>query len=114
MKTAFPLTPSVPLVSEPTLNETQRQLRGILEYWGPNGEKHVSNGSLHQDGGRCAVNALAVVVGKKSVFDLQYNEAWRMMDTAADEMGFSCSAMCSDSGFDNARKMVRRAIELAQ
>lgn len=102
-------------VSKPAENETQRQLRGILEYWGPNGERHCC---MAVDGEkRCAVRAYEHLYGE---YGAGCSDAIYLMNRAAREMGFGSElvaltpvAQCSDSGFPNARKMVLRAIELA-
>lgn len=66
------------------LNEVQKRLQAILDYWG-----------------------LFHFLEADTVASVEH------MDAAAEELGFDCAEDCSDSGFENARKMVLRAIALA-
>lgn len=92
------------------LNEVQKRLQAILDYWGPNGEGHYC-GRCSPDGKRgCFVTVSMNRCGAGYEIQLRLNAIARQ---AAREMGFVDAATCSDSGFKNARKMVLRAIALA-
>jgi len=99
-----------PLVSVPELNEDQISLHAILKWWGPRGERW-SSGYTNGDKA-CAAGAMTELQVRRGRLEM-------MLEVAAYEMGFlkgdGCYAFfrCSDSGFENARKMVIRAIELA-
>ena len=93
------------------MNETQRRLQAILDYWGPEGERWTDVCGGGDDGGkRCAVYAYSAA-NKKWVFT---ERDGHFLTLAAKDMGFNVVARCSDSSFANARKMVLRAIELAE
>lgn len=107
--------PQVDKVSVPSENEVQRQLRGILEYWGPDGERHlVSESSLVPRKGdrRCVYDAyhhlnrgdeISWHCGPRAAIQAAREQLFPEMDYH----------QVSASSFHNARKMVLRAIELA-
>lgn len=117
MKHIPSVTPDVPLwTPEKPLNETQRQLQAILDYWGPNGERWCA-GALENDAGqRCAMGQLNYVCyGSTLSRGCPGNESAlsAMQRAAHDIIGFSSVVFANNSGFPNARAMVLRAIELA-
>lgn len=121
----LPEVDKVSVPSETVLNETQQQLRAILDFWGENGERH-NIGCDRKDGRLCAMLANHRLIWNSDRLPWAKRVAMglteRFMEEAAAEMGFEPSidagglsniARCSDRGFDNARRMVLRAIELA-
>lgn len=98
------------------MNDVQRRLQAILDYWGPNGEMWCAS---YSDGrGRyCAVGVVQYLDDTPET-RCDKNPPWFLaLERAAVEMGFDTDTPvpnCSDSGFANARKMVLRAIELAE
>ena len=95
------------------LNEVQKRLKAILDYWGPNGERHYVGTLPEGEEGerRCAKVCLRYQSGD-NWGDPEYRLE-NILRRAAAEQGFSCVETCSDSSFENARKMVLRAIALA-
>jgi len=92
-------------VTEPE-NDVQRRLRAVLDYWGQNGEFHLV-GPCNDYRAKCAVNVVWDLFPRDRISCLHY------LREAAREMGFAKASACSDSGFENARKMVLRAITLS-
>ena len=89
------------------LNEVQKRLQAILDYWGPNGEKWCRG--IWPDRA-CTASALAIVLNSGSIADTPEHAC---LARAAAETPYGWVIVCSDSGFENARKMVLRAIALA-
>lgn len=109
-------------VATPELNDVQQRLQGILDYWGPNGARWASGGRKGE--ALCAMLALSATMRPYGYGEQRGTlmvAAADALENAAKEQGYMrrafnepCgAALCSDSGFDNARKMVLRAIELA-
>jgi hypothetical protein len=98
------------------LNEVQKRLQAILDYWGADGQRHYCGTSfVGQDGDRlCVIRAYGRLY-RDLISSVPNMEA--ALTKAANEQGFThpidAYADCSDSSFENARKMVLRAIELA-
>lgn len=95
------------------MNEVQKRLQAILDYWGPNGEQWGSDPygvrcHLYADGAHCVRGAWTTLhkgfLSGRDEF---------VLEAAAKEAGFHSHIDCSDSSFENARKMVLRAIALA-
>jgi len=102
------------IVDWPPLNETQKRLRAVLDMWGPAGDGWISGIDFSTPMLRvCAINALSMIQNGGRVGQIQFCGAHSALREAATELGFTGIIACSDSGFENARKMVLRAIELA-
>lgn len=98
--------PAESFVEQPALNDVQKCLRLTLDWWGPNGERWCAG--VKDDLG-CTVTAFEEVTSRELIRD----PAYEFLDKAATEQGFSAITLCSDSSFENARKMVLHAISLA-
>lgn len=96
-----------PLVSKPE-NEVQRKLRGILEYWGPNGERHLVG-----PGGRvgdCCCAQIAYTYANNMEFVYPNHPIFSLLSRASGDRSYHD---VSASGFVQAKALVLRAIELA-
>lgn len=114
MKSEF-ILPIAPLVSVPSENENVRILRGVLNIFGDDG-KGWCHGQLDNGHGQhCAWGALDISMGFKTNSGRSHDSApHNLMERAARELGFDGIPHMSNSGFPNARRMVERAITLAQ
>lgn len=90
-------------------NEVQAKLRGILDYWGPNGERHLAGNmeNIGRDGDKlCVYFAYWVGCGYQDWNEVAY-------PFIRDASGGGSYHRVSESSFENARAMVERAIILA-
>lgn len=102
----------VPVQAFAPMNAVQKRLHAMLGWWGSDMQNHRMEYGDYASGYGCAINAYHGCHGVSASQAFKEGD-WAFLTAAASEMGFAGLVSCSDSGPDNARKMVLRAIELA-